>query len=330
MKIAKDVTCLVGQTPLVDLAGVSEGLCARVVGKLEGLNPACSVKDRIAVAMLEAAEREGLIRPGKSTLIEPSSGNTGIGLAMACAARGYDLVITMPDSMSRERRAVLRAYGARLVLTPASRLMTGAVEKAEELRKEIPDSFIPQQFNNPANPAVHRDTTALEIWNDTDGQVDCLVAGVGTGGTLTGVAQALKRKKPGFRAVAVEPDQAAVLSGEKPRGHRIQGLGPGFIPKVLDTSLIDEVVRVADEDAMAMARRLACEEGLLCGTSSGAAVVAALEVASRPEAEGALVVVVLPDFGERYLSSPLYAHLNYDGSDSPWPGLRAKSPPAAP
>jgi cysteine synthase A len=315
MNIATDITHLIGNTPLVELSRLSEGLLARVVAKLEGQNPACSVKDRIAVSMLDRAEREGLIEPGKSTIIEPTSGNTGIGLAMVCAARGYELIVTMPESMSRERRTVLRAYGARLVLTPARELMSGSVRKAQELAKAIPGSFVPQQFANPANPEVHRDTTALEIWRDTDGQVDCFVAGVGTGGTLTGVAQVIKLRKPGFRAIAVEPHEAAVLSGEKPRGHRIQGIGAGFIPPVLDTSLIDAIVRVREDDAIAMARRLATEEGILCGTSSGAAVHAALEVGRQPESEGQLIVTVLPDFGERYLTSPLFEHLHYDGSD---------------
>jgi cysteine synthase A len=315
VNIARDVTHLIGNTPLVDLNRVTDGVRARVVAKLEGANPANSVKDRIGLAMIEEAERAGRIAPGRTVIIEPTSGNTGIALALVAAARGYDLILTMPESFSLERRKVLRAFGASLVLTPAPEGMPGAMKRAEELAASIPESFVPQQFTNPANPRAHRETTALEIWRDTDGEVDYLVSGVGTGGTLTGVAEVIKERKPGFRAIAVEPLESPVLSGGKPRPHRIQGIGAGFVPEVLDTTLVDEVIQVSEQAAIDMARRLALEEGLLSGISSGAAVEAALEVALRPEARGKMIVAILPSFGERYLSTTLFEHLEYAGSD---------------
>ncbi|MEE9281411.1 MAG: cysteine synthase A [Myxococcota bacterium] len=315
MRIAKDITKLIGDTPLVDLTRVTDAAKARIVAKLESHNPSNSVKDRLGIAMIEAAEREGIIEPGKSVIIEPTSGNTGIALAMVAAAKGYDLVLTMPDTYSLERRVVLRAYGAKLVLTPGSEMMGGALKEAERLAAKIPDSFIPQQFTNPANPAIHRETTALEIWRDTDGEVDYVVAGVGTGGTITGVAQVLSEKKPGFKAIGVEPAESPVISGGRPGKHKIQGIGAGFVPEVLDVELLAEVIQVTTEESIEMARRLALEEGILSGISSGAAVVAALLIAEQPEAEGKLIVTILPDFGERYLTTALFDTLQYDGSD---------------
>jgi cysteine synthase len=308
MKIAKDITELVGGTPLVQLRGVSERTGASVVAKLEFFNPASSVKDRIGVSMVDAAEEAGVLSPG-GTLVEPTSGNTGIALAMVAAARGYKLVITMPETMSKERRAILRAYGAELILTPGPDGMAGAITRADELLKEHPDWVMPQQFANPANPAIHRATTAEEIWNDTDGQIDVLVSGVGTGGTVTGVGQLLRERKPDVSIIAVEPDASPVLSGGAKGPHPIQGIGAGFVPEILDTGVYDEVVRVAADDAMATARDLAKSEGLLVGISSGAAVWATAQVASRPDMAGKLVVVIIPSFGERYLSTPLYADL---------------------
>jgi cysteine synthase A len=308
MRIASDVTELVGNTPLVRLRRVTEGAVAEVVAKLEFFNPAHSVKDRIGVAMIEAAEAAGLIH--KDTIIvEPTSGNTGIALAFVCAAKGYKLVLTMPETMSKERRMLLRAYGAELVLTPGSEGMAGAIRKAEELLALDKRYFMPQQFKNPANPEIHRRTTAEEIWRDTDGQVDFLVAGVGTGGTITGVGEAIKARKPSFRCVAVEPDASPVLSGGPKGPHPIQGIGAGFVPDVLNTQIYDEIIRVKGDDAMDMARRMAREEGLLVGISSGAATWAALQVARRAENAGKLIVVIIPSFGERYLSTPLFANL---------------------
>jgi cysteine synthase A len=304
-KIYNDITQTIGNTPLVRLNRVTKGLGATVVAKLESFNPLSSVKDRIGVSMIDAAERAGLIR--KDTIIlEPTSGNTGIALAFVCAARGYRLVLTMPDTMSLERRRLLQALGAELILTPGAEGMPGAVRKAEELAAQDPRYFIPQQFKNPANPEIHRRTTAEEIWRDTDGAVDILVAGVGTGGTITGVAEVIKGRKPSFRAVAVEPAGSPVLSGGQRGPHKIQGIGAGFIPDVLRLELVDEIVQVTNEDAAATARRLAKEEGILVGISSGAAAWAALQVAARPENAGKLIVVVLPDTGERYLSTGLF------------------------
>jgi cysteine synthase len=308
MRIAGDITELTGNTPLVRLHRITSGAVAEVAAKLESFNPAGSVKDRIGVAMIDAAERAGLIRPD-TIILEPTSGNTGIALAMACAARGYRCALTMPETMSVERRMLLRAYGAELILTPGPDGMPGAIARAEELAKGDPRYFIPQQFENPANPAIHRATTAEEIWRDTDGQVDIVVSGVGTGGTITGVGQLLKERKPSVRLVAVEPAASAVLSGGAKGPHPIQGIGAGFVPAVLDRDMVDEIIGVDNVDALETARRLAREEGLLVGISSGAAAWAAVRVASRPENAGKLVVVVLPDFGERYLSTALFAGL---------------------
>lgn len=304
-RIANDITGLVGNTPLVRLNRVSQGMAGTVVAKLESFNPLASVKDRIGLAMIDAAEREGLINQD-SVIVEPTSGNTGIGLAFVCAARGYNLIITMPDTMSVERRQLLEALGAEIVLTPGNEGMAGAIKKAQALAAETPNSYMPQQFQNPANPRAHRETTAEEIWRDTEGLVDMVVAGVGTGGTITGIAEAIKPRRPGFRAVAVEPAASPVLSGGKPGPHWIQGIGAGFVPRVLRVELIDEVVLVNDDDARAMAGRLAREEGILAGMSSGAAAWAALQVAGRVESRGKLIVVILPDTGERYLSAGLF------------------------
>jgi cysteine synthase len=308
MKIADDVTALVGNTPLVRLRRVTAGARGDVVAKLEFYSPAHSVKDRIGVSMIDAAERAGKIT--KDTIIlEPTSGNTGIGLAFVCAARGYKCALIMPDTMSKERRMLLRAYGAELILTPGSEGMPGCIKKAEELAASDKRYFIPQQFQNPANPEIHRKTTAEEIWRDTDGKVDILVSGVGTGGTITGVGEVIKARKPSFRCVAVEPDASPVLSGGQRGPHPIQGIGAGFVPDVLNTKIYDEIIRVKNDHAMAMARRSAKEEGLLVGISSGAAIWAAVEVARRPDSAGKLIVVIIPSFGERYLSTPLFADL---------------------
>ena len=308
MGIAQNVTELIGNTPLVKLNRVTAGMPATVLAKLEFFNPAHSVKDRIAAAMLDAAESEGLIGPD-SIILEATSGNTGIGLAMVCAARGYRLVITMPETMSRERRILLRAYGAELILTPGAEGMAGAIAKAEALAASDSRYFIPHQFDNPANPAIHRQTTAEEIWRDTAGEVDIVVAGVGTGGTITGIGEALKARKPSVRIVAVEPDASQVLSGGAKGPHPLQGIGAGFVPSVLNTGIYDEIVRVKSDDAFATARDMARKEGLLVGISSGAATWAALELARRPENAGKTIVVVIPSFGERYLSTPLFADL---------------------
>lgn len=308
MKIANNVTDLIGNTPLVRINRLTQGCAGEVLAKLEFQNPAHSVKDRIGLSMIEAAEKAGLVKPD-TIFLEPTSGNTGIGLAMVCAARGYKCTIIMPDTMSRERRMLLRAYGAELVLTPGAERMPGAIKKAEEMAAADLRYLIPQQFENPANPAVHRATTAEEIWRDTDGKADILISGIGTGGTITGIGEVLKARKPSFQCVAVEPDASAVLSGGQAGPHPIQGIGAGFIPKVLNTKIYDEIVRVKNDDAMTMARRMAKEEGILVGISSGAAMWAAIEVAKRESSKGKMLVVIIPSFGERYLSTPLFAGL---------------------